>query len=132
MLCIDTNILIRSLTFDDPIQSPKAIAFLKKAVAGKEEIYIPDAVILETGWALRKRYGYSSQQAASYLETLVINPRYSFDHPDRLISALTLFANNPISLLDAYLAATTAETPGAQLVTFDRALQKLATAIVEP
>jgi predicted nucleic-acid-binding protein len=35
---LDSNVLLRSLTQDDKTQSPRALAFLKKALSSGEEV----------------------------------------------------------------------------------------------
>jgi predicted nucleic-acid-binding protein len=45
VIAIDTNIVVRFLTADDPDQFRQAARFFKDA-----EIFIADSVILETGW----------------------------------------------------------------------------------
>lgn len=51
MIAIDTNVLVRLLTSDNPIQF-KASQKLFEV----EEIFIPDTVVLETEWVLRAAY----------------------------------------------------------------------------
>ena len=51
MISVDTNLLIRILTNDDPIQARRALTILKS-----DDIYIPKTVILETEWVLRHAY----------------------------------------------------------------------------
>ena len=54
MVAIDTNIIVRFLTHDDEIQYSKALNIFKK-----NEIFIPDTVILETEWVLRYAYDFN-------------------------------------------------------------------------
>ncbi len=53
---VDTNIIVRLLTHDDPVQSAKADALFKK-----DHLFIPDTVLLETEWVLRYAYGFLQQ-----------------------------------------------------------------------
>jgi predicted nucleic-acid-binding protein len=48
---VDTNIVVRLLTGDDPPQMEQA-----KSVFSSAEVFIPDTVILETEWVLRYAY----------------------------------------------------------------------------
>jgi predicted nucleic acid-binding protein len=132
MYCIDTNILIRCITMDDPIQSPRAIAFLKKAIAGKHDIYVSDVVVLEVAWVLQKRFGYDASRIRIALQPLVMDPSIRLDHPSRLLAALETFAAHPSSLNDAYVAMCALEVPGAVVVTFDRDFQSMSVPNLEP
>ncbi len=56
MVAIDTNIIVRFLTHDDEIQYLKALNIFKK-----NQVFIPDTVILETEWVLRYAYDFSPE-----------------------------------------------------------------------
>ncbi len=52
MIAVDTNLLVRLLTKDDPNQAKRAAKILESDV-----IFIPKTVALETEWVLRHAYG---------------------------------------------------------------------------
>jgi predicted nucleic-acid-binding protein len=52
MVAVDTNVLVRLLVGDDPMQSKAS-----QKLFASEEIYIPDTVLLETEWVLRAAFG---------------------------------------------------------------------------
>ena len=80
MLAVDTNIVFRYLTADDPEQFAKA-----RALIDGEDIFVCKTVLLETEWVLRRGYRFSR---------------------DRIIAALTAFAGLPrVILEDPALAA---------------------------
>lgn len=51
MIAIDTNVLVRLLTGDNPVQYKAS-----HKLFSSEEIFIPDTVVLETEWVLRAAY----------------------------------------------------------------------------
>lgn len=51
MVAVDTNVLVRLLTVDQPAQYKAS-----HALFAREAIFIPDTVILETEWVLRAAY----------------------------------------------------------------------------
>ncbi|NKQ34540.1 MAG: type II toxin-antitoxin system VapC family toxin [Chloroflexi bacterium] len=65
MIAVDTNILVRFLTQDDPEQFPKSMRILKSP-----QIFIPDTVILETEWVLRYAYKYKPEQIITAFRSL--------------------------------------------------------------
>lgn len=84
MLALDTNIIVRYLTADDPEQFAKADALTRF-----EDVYVCTTVLLETEWVLRRGYRFSR---------------------DRIIAALTAFAGLPrVTLEDPALAAKALE-----------------------
>jgi predicted nucleic-acid-binding protein len=50
---VDTNVLVRLLTWDDPQQGTAA-----KSLFAAGPIWIAKTVLLETGWVLRSLYGF--------------------------------------------------------------------------
>ncbi len=53
MVGVDTNIIIRFLTQDNEEQFKKSLAIFKK-----QDVFIPDTVILEVEWVLRYAYKF--------------------------------------------------------------------------
>ena len=51
MRAVDTNVIVRYLTNDDPKQAAKA-----RALIGHEPIFVPRTVLLEVEWVLRSVY----------------------------------------------------------------------------
>jgi len=51
MTAVDTNVLVRLLTGDDPKQTEEA-----RAILGSGPIWISKTVLLETAWVLRRLY----------------------------------------------------------------------------
>ena len=51
MLGVDTNVIIRYLTGDDPHQAAEA-----RAVIGQQAVFVPRTVLLEVEWVLRGVY----------------------------------------------------------------------------
>lgn len=54
MIAIDTNVLVRLLVSDNPIQSKAS-----QKLFDSGDIFIPDTVLLETEWVLRAAFGLS-------------------------------------------------------------------------
>jgi len=54
MLAIDTNIIIRYLTRDDPKQAAQA-----RALIDREDVFVCMTVLLEAAWVLQATYEYS-------------------------------------------------------------------------
>ena len=89
MVAIDTNIIVRFLTNDDPVQYKKAFKLVKN-----NEIFIADTVILETEWVLRFAYEFKPEQIASALNKLFGLPNIYINHPALLAPGLL----HPLSL----------------------------------
>ncbi len=77
MRAVDTNVLVRALVRDDPIQAARAEALMQ---AG--EVFVPVTVVLELEWVLRSRYGFAPQQVARAMEMLAGLPRVNLHEAD--------------------------------------------------
>lgn len=62
---IDTNVIIRLLTADDPVQAEAA-----KRVIQEGDVFIGVTVLLEAEWVLRAGYGFGEKEIASALRGL--------------------------------------------------------------
>ena len=60
MVAVDTNIVVRLLTGDDPEQFQRG-----KGLFEREQVFIPATVILETEWVLRYAYKFPPAEIAS-------------------------------------------------------------------
>ena len=71
MLGIDTNILVRYITQDDPIQSPLVSQFLKQECTEKNPCYLSNIVLCEMVWVLETAYHYKREQIANVLQIIL-------------------------------------------------------------
>jgi predicted nucleic-acid-binding protein len=59
MIGLDTNILVRYLAEDDPVQSPKAREIIERRLTEADPGFISVVTIAETVWVLDRAYGFS-------------------------------------------------------------------------
>ena len=83
MISIDTNVIVRFLTQDDPAQFKKSRALFKN-----HEIFITDTVILETEWVLRFAYNFDLESVANGLRMLFGLPNVQLSNPPLIAQAL--------------------------------------------
>ena len=89
MRTLDTNVVVRILIGDDPVQTPLAEqAFLDAIAAGGA--FIPDVVLAEVGWVLRG-YGLERSQRHALLHRLVRTRGVAVVDVDGVIDALARF-----------------------------------------
>ncbi len=70
MIAVDTNIWVRLLTNDDPVQARKAMVILES-----EEIFVPVTVLLEAEWVLRYSCGLGRSVILTALRELIHLPQ---------------------------------------------------------
>lgn len=123
---IDTNLIIRFLVNDDP-QKVSRVEYLLRDKSNKNVLL--DTVVAEIVWVLLSYYSIDKEDVVEKVRALI--------HVDTiecnafLINrALTIWENNTISYIDAYLAAV-AELGSMTLYTYDKRLVKISTIIVK-
>jgi predicted nucleic-acid-binding protein len=115
---IDTNVIIRLLTADDPEQAAAA-----RAVFDAGDIFCGTTVLLETEWVLRAGYGFTSAQIAAALRAMAGLPAITVEEPLILATALD-WLEHGMDFADAlHLARSTHCTA---FVTFDQKLARRA------
>jgi predicted nucleic-acid-binding protein len=83
MLAVDTNVLVRYLTADDPAQSARA-----QALIDGHETYIGITVLIETEWVLRSGYGYPLARIANAFRILAGSPNIVLEDSNTVSQAL--------------------------------------------
>jgi len=87
MIGLDTNVLVRYLTQDDPVQSTQAIAFIERQLSPAEPCIIGHIVLCEVGWVLYRAYGYAREQVVDSLGALLTCRAFRIESPDPVILA---------------------------------------------
>lgn len=120
MMALDTNVLVRALTRDDPAQAPAAL----RLWGHEEGVFISKTVLLELEWALRAAYRQPPAAIAQALLRLLSLPHVTTEQPGHAAQALSDFATG-MGFADAlHLAA--AQAADLSFHTFDAACAKAA------
>lgn len=118
MIAVDTNLLVRVLTGDDPAQARRAVKILES-----DQILIPKTVILETEWVLRYAYEIETSRIIEGLKKLLGLPNLSVEDPDTVTQAISWFEDG-LDFADALHLASSKRAD--KFVTFGRAFAKKA------
>ncbi len=119
MIAVDTNVIVRLLTGDEPRQTARA-----RRLFNIETIFLPKTVLLESEWVLRRLYRLDRSAIVRALDALISLPNVRCEDEPVVQQALA-WSLGGLDFADAlHLAASrTAE----RFTTFDRALIKGAT-----
>lgn len=74
-IAVDTNVLLRFLLADDPIQHRASVETLEQATA----VILPLVALYEVGWVLNRTYGLSRAEIAAMLRGLTSIGSVEFD-----------------------------------------------------
>ena len=88
MTALDTNIVVRLIARDDPVQ----LAHARDLVA-RTTCFLPDTVLLEAAWVLRSSYGASPRQIHAELLAVLGLPNVRVADAARLRQALAWYAD---------------------------------------
>jgi predicted nucleic-acid-binding protein len=112
MTAVDTNVVVRLLTADNPKQFAAA-----RSLFASGPVWIAKTVLLETSWVLQSIYGFDSSEIRNALiQLLGLRNVHAEDRPS--IAAALALTLHGIELADAI--HLTSRPPGATFVSFDR------------
>jgi predicted nucleic-acid-binding protein len=112
MIAVDTNILVRLLTGDEPRQEAAA-----RSLFASERIWIAKTVLLETGWVLQSLYGFDDSAIRDAF-TKLLGLRNVCAEDESTIAAALALTSQGIELADAMHLSS--RPPGARFVSFDK------------
>ena len=118
---IDTKVLARYLTNDDPKQSRLARELLDELPSPDDLFLITIPVICELSWLLRRpRYGLNREQIANAWDHLLGSGRFRFQARAELMRALEQFRQGPADLSDYLILHLSRQVGASEVLTFDR------------
>jgi predicted nucleic-acid-binding protein len=121
MVAIDTNVIVRLLTNDDPAQVARARALLER-----ETVWLGLAALLESEWVLRAVYRLDRRVIGEALTRFISLPMVVVEDDARARRILDLYRHG-LDFADAtHLMA--AKTHASAFVSFDAALARHAAA----
>ena len=124
MLAVDTNVVVRYLTNDDPAQAARA-----RRLLAQHEVFVPLTVLLESEWVLRGVFGFPPADVVRGLRALAGLPRVTVENPGAAAVALD-WAEHGLDFADALHVAAAQAHDG--FVTFDEALVRTARKLGAP
>lgn len=83
MKAVDSNVLLRLITGDDPHQEEVALALIDE-----HDVFVPLTVILETEWVLRSFYRWPRERIAVALAQLDAFDRIKLERADDMLWAV--------------------------------------------
>ena len=120
MIGLDSNVLIRYLTQDDPVQSRKANQFIAKALREGNPLYLNHVVICESCWVLAKLYGYGPREIAAVIEKILSAVQFGFEDKDTLWPALAAFRDSNVDFGDCLIGVKNSRAGCSATLTFDK------------
>lgn len=125
MIGLDTNILVRYLTQDDPVQSAKAAEILERRLTEKNPGFVSVIVMVETVWVLDRAYFLTAQEIATAIERLLQVEVLTIENEQEVFTAMVALKQGRGSFSDALIAELGARVGCTRTLTFDRKATRL-------
>ncbi len=124
MIGLDTNILARYLTQDDPAQSRRANAVIAEATRRGDRCAVNTIVLCELVWVLRDAYGVDRDTVVTTLEQILDTAQFVIEDRDLARRALTDYRHGPGDFSDYLIGWRNRRAGCSETATFDRALRR--------
>jgi predicted nucleic-acid-binding protein len=121
---LDTNVLLRLIIDDDPVQSAAAERVLAQSIRTREQLFVPIPVLCELVWMLKdQKFKQPKASIVNVIQTLVNDDQFRVESEHQVISALDSYRQGKADFAD-YLIGQLARRAGCRdTVTFDKALK---------
>jgi predicted nucleic-acid-binding protein len=125
MIGLDTNILVRYLTLDDPIQSPKATEILEGRLTEENPGFVSIVAMVETVWVLDRAYKLLPHEIAAAVERVLQTDVIIVENEQEVFTAMIALKEGRGSFADAVIAALGAGAGCSCTLTFDQKALRL-------
>lgn len=119
---IDTNVLARFLTRDDPVQSPRAARLIVSSEQAGDRLHISVITLCELLWVLERTYRFQKAELVFLLDKLLATGHFLLQHRDRVRRALNRFRHGRADFADYLIGEENAASGATPTLTFDRTL----------
>jgi len=117
---LDTNVLIRYITQDDPIQSKIATDFICTNCTEQNPGYICHIVLCELTWVLESNYNQNKETIINLIEELLQINQLEILESETVWRALNDYKSSYADFADHLIAGTNLTNGCNETVTFDK------------
>src|SRR5713226_4512962 len=118
MIGLDTNVLVRYLTFDDPEQTTKAVELID-SLSAEANGFLSLVVLVESVWVLESFYRFSKDETIATLDWLLRSKELLVERADTVWQALREFKTGRAGFADCLIARCATEAGCRHTMTFD-------------
>jgi predicted nucleic-acid-binding protein len=126
MIGLDTNVILRYLTQDDPVQSRKATELIEHRLTVETPGFVSIVAMGETVWVLDRIFNLSPREIAATLERMLQIETLLIQHEQEVFTAMIALKERRGSFADALIAALGAKAGCKHTLTFDQKALRLA------
>jgi predicted nucleic-acid-binding protein len=119
MIGLDTNVLLRYLTQDDPAHSARATEIVERRLTAEEPGFVSLVSVLEVVWVLKSLFKRSRQQIANDIEMLLAADTLEIQNEQEVYYALVALRNGLGTFEDALIGSLGVWRGCSATLTFD-------------
>ena len=125
MMGLDTNVLIRYLTQDDPVQSAKATEIIERRLTAKNPGFVSVVAMVEIVRVLDRAYSLTTKEISSVVERMLQIEVLTIENEQQVFSAMIALKQGRGSFSDALIAELGVRAGCARTLTFDQKALRL-------
>ena len=125
MIGLDTNVLLRYLAQDDPVQSRRATEIIERRITDQNPGFISVVAMTETVWVLDRAYGLSDEEIVAAIERMLQVDALVVESEQEVFAAMTALEEGLGSFADTLIGALGAKAGCSATLTFDRKALRL-------
>jgi predicted nucleic-acid-binding protein len=120
MIGLDTNILVRYLTQDDPRQSRQATEIIEQRLTEETPGFVSIVAMVEMVWVLERAYRLPAHKIASAVERMLQTDVLVIENEQEVFTAMIALKEGKASFADAVIAGLGARAGCSSTLIFDR------------
>jgi predicted nucleic-acid-binding protein len=125
MIGLDTNVVVRYLAQDDPIQSAKATQIFERRLTEQVPGFISLVTMVETVWVLDTVYGLTAREIAQAVERMLQADTLLIQNEQEVFTAMSALKSGQGSFADALVGALGKGAGCGSTLTFDKKAGRL-------
>jgi predicted nucleic-acid-binding protein len=127
MIGLDTNVVVRYLAQDDPVQSAKATELIERRLRADNPGFVSTVAMAETAWVLERIYELRGEELAAAIERMLQVDVLVLESEQEVFAAMIALKEGLGSFADALIGALGAKVGCSHTVTFDQQALRIPT-----
>jgi predicted nucleic-acid-binding protein len=120
MIALDTNVVLRYLVGDDPVQSRKATEIIERQLSRQAPGFVSLVCILEIVWVLGSLYKRSRSEVAGHIEMILAADTLEIQNEQEVYQGVLALRNGTGTFEDALIGGLGAWWGCSATLTFDQ------------
>jgi len=125
MIGLDTNILIRYVTQDDRVQSPKATEIIERRLSPANAGFVSVVTMAEIVWVLDGAYGLTAREIAAAIERMLQVEVLIVENEQEVFAAMVALKQGRGTFADALIAELGSRAGCIHTLTLDKKALRL-------